>query len=554
MRGGRRHHASESIFSISDESDISTVAAHGGLFYDTVRGEFFERKPDSGQSVSSNFQAYHANSTKYTYWDGDKKKEGTIGVTVSTILTDATANPLTYTDALGKKPDEYWFVVKGNVKITHGLTLDGKTHIVLTDGSRLEIAAEPNAAGIRVTSGQVLQVYGQELGTGTLVAHGGTYAAGIGGGADSSSWDSCDGDGGKVFIHGGEVIAVGGSYNGYCGAGIGPGYGGESGDLTIRAKVAFEVYSGESEPGEYHVDYASAYDQQQRYVRIRELDPVKYVAWESNAFVEKACTGYRLITPATTDLADEGWYVVKGNVNLDHGLTLKDEANIILTDGSRLTIRGRTYEAGLEVEWYPTDNDDLFIYGQRAGTGILEAHGGANAAGIGGNDSKGAGHGDTDCGNVLVYGGTVLAYGGEDSAGIGGGSYCTCGTVSVSVGEGVEKVIYGGQDHTEDFSIPDVAPGAVLTFTMVTAGDQYDEAVTAEGDVTGGKVGNDYIYTVTPMCADPSAAIRFKTTVAPAVAYAYEDSKIIFVARCSTFSNAWEYARDGVHYVKIFQD
>ena len=128
----------------------------------------------------------------------------------------------------------------------------------------------------------------------------------------------------------------------------------------------------------------------------------------------------------------------------------------------------------------------------------------------------------------------------------------TAVTVSVSVGEGVEKVVYGGQEHAEDFSIPDVAPGTALTFTMVTAGDEYDEVVTAEGDVTGGKVGNDYVYTVASALTDPNAAIRFNTTVVPAVAYVLKTRT--FVARCSTFAEAWAYASDGVHYVKIFKD
>ena len=128
-------------------------------------------------------------------------------------------------------------------------------------------------------------------------------------------------------------------------------------------------------------------------------------------------------------------------------------------------------------------------------------------------------------------------------------------TVLVTVGEGVEKVICDEQEYEEDFLLLDVEPGTALTFTMVMAGDQYDEDVSAEGDVTGGKFGTNYVYTVASELSGQNAAIRFNTTVAPAVAYAYEDSKIIFLARCSTFAEAWAYARsDGKHYVKIFKD
>ena len=129
------------------------------------------------------------------------------------------------------------------------------------------------------------------------------------------------------------------------------------------------------------------------------------------------------ITTATRTLDRGGWYYVEGEVKLDHGLELKDDAHIVLMNGSRLVINAPDNTPGIAVRYGTFNSDDLYIYGQEqelGERGVLEVHGGKNAAGIGGLcEDTGYRH----CGNIYICGGCVLAYGGENAAGIGGSHY-----------------------------------------------------------------------------------------------------------------------------------
>ena len=79
-------------------------------------------------------------------------------------------------------------------------------------------------------------------------------------------------------------------------------------------------------------------------------------------------------------------------------------ANPILVDGSTLTVNGGIYA--------PKGNQ-LIIYGQYDGSGVLSATGDPYNAGIGGSHYSGGG-------TFNIYGGTANAAGGDEGAGIGG--------------------------------------------------------------------------------------------------------------------------------------
>ena len=149
---------------------------------------------------------------------------------------------------------EAWYVVNGNVTIADRITVTGDVHLILANGCKLD--AEK---GISVTSGNSLTIYGQSGGSGqmiagtagiaddynsgmefyagiggdrgnngvyahgtitinggTITAHGGVAAAGIGGGGGVSYNKETNG---TITINGGTVNATGGKD----GAGIGGG-------------------------------------------------------------------------------------------------------------------------------------------------------------------------------------------------------------------------------------------------------------------------------------------------------------------------------------------
>ena len=184
-------------------------------------------------------------------WDGSKVVE-----TPSTCTT--------YTEISGNNPSEEqalngeWYVVKENASRKRIIIKDGQeVNIILCDGATLNsIVTFEHLVGIYGTR---LHVYGQEGGTGKLVAdarndeknagigantasdgykrlgelyvhggkieaRGGKYAAGIGG-----AWYLGHNYNGEVYVYGGEVYAYGGAY----GAGIGGGQNDDGADVTV---------------------------------------------------------------------------------------------------------------------------------------------------------------------------------------------------------------------------------------------------------------------------------------------------------------------------------
>ena len=87
-----------------------------------------------------------------------------------------------------------WYVVDSNVTISSRITISGTVHLILCDGKTLTASA-----GISLTSGNTLNIYGQSAGTGELKSSAHGVNAGIGGTEYV--------DGGTLTIHGGVVNA-----------------------------------------------------------------------------------------------------------------------------------------------------------------------------------------------------------------------------------------------------------------------------------------------------------------------------------------------------------
>lgn len=127
-----------------------------------------------------------------------------------------------------------WYTVTGIVS-TDTLTVTGDVHLILADSASLTVTASmasSNLAGITVSTGNSLTIYGQSTGAnmGTLKAVSGlssTNGAGIGGNFMESA--------GTIIINGGNITADGSDGGG---AGIGGGgNGGDGGTVTINGGV-----------------------------------------------------------------------------------------------------------------------------------------------------------------------------------------------------------------------------------------------------------------------------------------------------------------------------
>ena len=116
-----------------------------------------------------------------------------------------------------------WYLASGVVTCASTLTINGDVNLILADDASLSVTGSGNA-GINVSGANSLTVYAQSTGAhmGSLTANGGINGAGIGGG-----WN---GNGGSITINGGAVTATGGD----TGAGIGGGAYGNGGTISIH--------------------------------------------------------------------------------------------------------------------------------------------------------------------------------------------------------------------------------------------------------------------------------------------------------------------------------
>ena len=121
-----------------------------------------------------------------------------------------------------------WYVVSSYVLSKYRIEINGKVNIILCDGYKWEALS-----GLNVQSGNELIIYGQNGGTGELLANvNGKYEAAIGGGENQNV--------GNITINGGKVYSH--SYGGSSAAGIGGGSYGKGGKVTINGGFV-EAYS-----------------------------------------------------------------------------------------------------------------------------------------------------------------------------------------------------------------------------------------------------------------------------------------------------------------------
>ena len=168
--------------------------------------------------------AIEPTDTSVTYfiasWNGSQVDYTSASTTDYTTVTDQTT---------GWKNGTY--VVNSSVVVDSRITVSGTVNLILCDGASLNAKK-----GIQVNSGNTLNIYGQENGTGALTAKGDSgsnysYGAGIGGFNAAA---------GTIVIHNGVINATGNRYS----AGIGGADRKAGGNITIfGGKVTATGYS-----------------------------------------------------------------------------------------------------------------------------------------------------------------------------------------------------------------------------------------------------------------------------------------------------------------------
>ena len=121
----------------------------------------------------------------------------------------------------------------------------------------------------------------------------------------------------------------------------------------------------------------------------------------------KTRSNFSEITSSTTRL-NGGWYAVNGNVTINSRVLVTDDTYIVLTDGSKLVVKGGIEVAsGVKFNVYSQENSTGSLYaGTSNGTNMTADN---NKCGIGGRGAK-----------VNLVGGNIYAVGGYNSYGIQG--------------------------------------------------------------------------------------------------------------------------------------
>ena len=177
----------------------------------------------------------------------------------------------------------------------------------------------------------------------------------------------------------------------------------------------------------------------------------------------------------TLELTD-GWYMVKGKVEIESGIAVKGNAHLVIADNSSLAVKKGILLA---------EGKTLAIYSQSFGSsmGVLTVTDVAeNCAGIGTGP-------EIDCEGITINGCGISVIGGYGGAGIGSGlvGNCknvtiNCGTVNVKGGMGAAGI--GGGFDGDCISVT-VNGGYIET----TGGKQIESGLSGGAGIGGGMYG-----------------------------------------------------------------
>lgn len=379
-----------------------------------------------------------------------------------------------------------WVVASQNMTLDNRVTIDGTVNLILMDGKTLTVTN-----GIRVTTGNTLNIYAQSTGNnmGELIAgnKSNTFNSGIGSGDSDYTNNRSTRNAGNINFYGGRITAYGGSraaaigggsYGGYdsilikagditaygneSGAGIGSGYYGEDGPIYISGGTvnatggtrAAGIGSGQTPRGEVQIEISGG-----------------TITATGGASGSGIGTGYdnkggRITISGGTVTATGG----NGAAGIGCG-SINSKTSIITISGTaNVTAQGKSHGAGIGGCSEGNGEIQINITG-----GIVNA----SAAVNNGAAAIGSGQGAKGKTTIDICGGTVEAHG--DNAygtGIGGGN---TGTATEEI---VVNILGGSVTSTGRVGIG-TANASEATQTINISGG----TVTATGSNYGGNSG-----------------------------------------------------------------
>lgn len=379
-----------------------------------------------------------------------------------------------------------WVVASQNMTLNNRVTIDGTVNLILMDGKTLTVTN-----GIRVTTGNTLNIYAQSTGNnmGELIAgnKSNTFNSGIGSGDSDYTNNRSTRNAGNINFYGGRITAYsgsraaaigGGSYGGYdsilikagditaygneSGAGIGSGYYGEDGPIYISGGTvnatggtrAAGIGSGQTPRGEVQIEISGG-----------------TITATGGASGSGIGTGYdnkggRITISGGTVTATGG----NGAAGIGCG-SINSKTSIITISGTaNVTAQGKSHGAGIGGCSEGNGEIQINITG-----GIVNA----SAAVNNGAAAIGSGQGAKGKTTITISGGTVEAHG--DNAygtGIGGGN---TGTATEEI---VVNILGGSVTSTGRVGIG-TANASEATQTINISGG----TITATGSNYGGNSG-----------------------------------------------------------------
>ena len=327
--------------------------------------------PDQNVTVFADYEICYVKKT----WDIAKKT-----VTSETKICEA---PIPLSTLEGNTLSAGWYILDKDFTANERLEISGDVKLILGDGRTMTCSK-----GIHLVENNRLTIYGQTLGTGTLVATGKDYCAGIG--TDDQDSEGND-HGGVLIIHGGVIQATGGTDA----AGIG---GGNEAD-----GCSISIYDGTvtATGGDYGAGIGTGDEP------------------ESDTYGTQVINIYG--GTVTAQGGDEGAGIGGGNEGKLSGA--------VYIYGGKVDSTGGDYGAGIGGGDEEGQGAAVYISG-----GNVTAIGGKRSAGIGGGDGFALGYYDTDGGTVVISGGVVYAKGNTGGAGIGAGLDGDGGDVTITGG------------------------------------------------------------------------------------------------------------------------
>ena len=209
------------------------------------------------------------------------------------------------------------------------------------------------------------------------------------------------------------------------------------------------------------------------------LGSIKYLDADGN---EKTAGEVTLLTSDTASWSD-GWYMVPNSVNISSRVTVTGDVHLILADDCSLNAT-----RGINV----SGTNSLTIYAQSAGEGMgkLTANGERYQAGIGGGNFE-------TCGTITINGGIICATALEDytsgTAGIGCGWQGQGGTIIINGGKVVatSSGYYSGAGigGCRGWDYPVLGPDITINGGEVTAtGGNYSAGIGGGWHAVGGTI------------------------------------------------------------------